>query len=275
MIYSEHKETKDNVVEMLLHKRCTVKELHQRLSEKGTTCSLQAVYDAVRSLIHAGVVIKQKTQYVVSSEWKKNVIREFYDIPAEPVLEPGESQRYIFRSVSQLDKFWKHTNAVFMNMFEEEPFFFYDPHEFWLHIPGQIDSQRTFLQGFNQDNRLGVILIGDHTPLDQTYKQNMQDYVQVHLDASVHFRRTEHITVVNDFIVVTKIPIDVAEQIDSVYQSTTSEEQLQRELQHIFAKEMRMTVTVTNNRQKAKKLRKRIARDVYVPLSLRKQFDLY
>lgn len=275
MLYSDQKNIKDKITELLINQRLSVKQIKAMLEDRKEQYSLQAIYDALRILISAGVVLKHKQEYFVSNEWKKQVVQHLHTIPEEPILQPNEMQRYVFRSTVQLDKFWKHTNATLTQRHPEEPFFFFNPHEFWLYNLEQTSSQESFLRSFSSDTRSAYMLIGGETSFDTTYRNRFKDHLSIQLDAEVKYRRHEHLTVFNDFVITTKLPTEVATTIDTIYKTAIDEVELEAKLAPIFTQDMKLTVTISNDKEKAVRIRKRIAKDLYVPLVERERFELF
>ena len=274
MLYSDHKNIKDIIIETLVERRLSAKEIKEVLIQQGQTYSLHAIYDALRTLLDAGVILKHQNQYFVSEEWKKAVVQHLHVIPQEPKLEIGEQQKYIFRSTVQLDKFWKHTNAVLLQQYPNEPIFFYAPHEFWLYNLEQKDSQEAFLSSFKVESRSAYMLIGGETELDFTCKKRFKESMSIHLDKSIKFKRNEYITVLNDLVITVRIPVSLSKTIDGLYLSHIEESKLQSIIIPILSQEVMMTVVIKNDPQKATKLRKRITKDMYVPLTERERFNL-
>ncbi len=274
MLYSTHKSIQDAIVETLIEMPANASSIHASLSETRVV-SIQAVYDALKKLSAAGVILKHKKIYSVTSEWRTTVVNTIRLIPEPPRLEQGESQRYEFNSSMQLDLYWKHLNAELSQSFPDQPVFFYDPHEIWIYNNNRQASQAAFLQTVKQNGRSAYMLIGGETQFDYLYKNNYSKYLSIHLDGKTPFKRNEHLTIAGDYVVTTKLPAPTASEIDKAYDVCENEESLKEKLSAVFSRKNRMVVTITKDRGLAKKLRKRIAKDMYVPLSEREKYFLF
>lgn len=265
MIYSGTKTTEDSIIELLAVQNATVAAIHDSLSSSGKSISIQALYDAVRSLMLDGVVLKHKKICSLSAEWKRRVADNLQTYSGFPRLEEGDHLTFAFHTYLQLDLYWKHINALFVNTNPQSPIFFFVSHQIWIYLQGREESQDAFLKSFTKSGRSAFTLVGNMTPVDVIFKKRYEKYHKIELESGTHIKDGEQLTTCGNFVVVTKIPNDVVTKIDSLYDSISEENTLRKELQKLFIEKQQLSVIVYHNKSRAERLRKRITRNMYIP----------
>lgn len=276
MLFSDNKSLEDLVIELLLGQEITVKNLYRQVLEKhDESVTIQAVYKVINQLIDAGVVLKVGKIITISREWTDTVARQFNQ-QTLPLITEGESITYNFRSFSHLDAYWKTLTMQLLHLDDQFPVFFYVPHDFWILIPDRQASEERYYESFNQKQAYAYYLIGGETTADKAFKkQYTTEYMRIDLDSKANFKRTRHYTVIENFIVTTELTSGSAEIIDNLYKNCHSLQELETKLQPIFNRDQRLRIKLEHKADKARKLRKKISRNFYVPADLVEKYDLF
>lgn len=112
--------------------------------------------------------------------------------------------------------------------------------------------------------------------MDKKMKDTVQNpYHQVYLTDSSPFTSRDNITIMNSYVITTKISEKLASGVDTLYRTISDEVTLEKELNEMFPKAGIIKLTIENNGKKAKMLRKRMSSDFYVSKELQEKFDLY
>ena len=89
------------------------------------------------------------------------------------------------------------------------------------------------------------------------------------------FSNRDHISVLGNYIIITRLPNSFVTAIDGLYKKCKSEAQLVIGLEKVFKKTGNISIIIKNSSEKAKKLRKAISRDFYIQKELKEGFDLF
>ena len=82
-------------------------------------------------------------------------------------------------------------------------------------------------------------------------------------------------TVIDSYIITARISNKLASKIDNLYLENNTEIELKEKIHSLLIKPGKMTLSIENNQTKAKKLRKRMSKDFYVPRELIEKHDLF
>jgi hypothetical protein len=119
-------------------------------------------------------------------------------------------------------------------------------------------------------------LIGGTTLFDKNLKRNYShQYQHYHFNKNYQFNRRDHLSVIGSYIIITRVSTLLAQITDLLYENCSTEEELIEKLIIEFKKNGSVTMIVEHNKNKAKKLRKKISKDFYIPRELREKFDLF
>lgn len=262
MLFSRVKSVEDYIVEVLGTGDKTAPELLEGYSRTEKMVTMQAVYKILQKLRDDGVVVKYQNLFSLSNTWKNKVVSLLRAEDAIPVLQEGESIQYNFKSLDQLDHYWKHVHAATED--SESPMYLYGGHQFWWLMPKIHQSEIDFYQNFSNKKRKGMLLIGFDSLADKETKKELQsDYVQVHCEANHNFNMTESGTVQDDFIVQTKISARDSNAIHHIYKQNLSLADTKREFEKLLEKPIAARITIERNAKKAEKMRKEIGKYFY------------
>lgn len=278
MLYTSQTSTEESIIEKLAGTKRTVKELHEAISRDNGEhdISIQAVYQALGKLIDLGVVLKVKKKVELSNEWKGLVVSHFSEDTKLPQLKDGDSIAYSFSSFSYLDRYWKHTLLQVKGVEDRYPVFSFVPHEFWIYLEDRAESQKKMLRSYGKNGQYAFMCISSQTQFDKAYKRMFEnEFFQIHLDSPLSKYKRTFFTVIKDYIIATRIPSGVMEQVEDLYKKAEDEQHLNASLNKIFVEPHRMNVKLTRDSDKARFLRKKASKYFFIPQNLRNEFKLF
>jgi hypothetical protein len=212
--------------------------------------------------------------YSISNFWKQKIQDTFFT-KNEIALNQGEKITYQFKNIEHIDVFWK--NIVFyLHKNNLGPVFYGNAHNFWYLFPGRKESDRDYYKYLIKNKQYIFGLIGGKTPLDKMLKQEYgHEFVKFHFDDNFPFPRRGHVTIIGPYIITACISNKLSTIVDKLYSEIEDFIDFENKIKSLLVKPGRMLLSVENNIQKAKKLRKRIAKDFYVPRELIEKYDLF
>lgn len=264
MLLSYPESLEDFIAQVLAGRNATAKELLRQYNDQAQkTVTPQAVYKTLRKLIGQEVVLKHKDTYSLNNVWKREVVSLLGKTSALLELHPGESIMYSFKSLEQLDKYWKHIQEDTSG--DVAITYFFCPHQYWWFVPGRRESEKNFYAQFAEDKRHAVLLLGGITAVDKELKAIISNpYVQVHTEIDNSFRVVDSLTVKNDLIMRTRLPLAVSNDINDIFNQNLPMEETARLLSRLFVKKIPVKILIERNAKKAEKLRKQIGKYFYI-----------
>lgn len=263
MLLSSQKSIEDFVIEALATKNLTAGQLLFLHNAHQKQVTLQAIYKALHKLILEGVLLKHKDEYVLSNIWKQKIMLLLDQKQTVPTLKEMESIIYSFKSFPQLDEYWKHIQEGTKE--ESELTYYFCPHQYWWFVPGRRESEMNFYKAFLENKSHAVLLIGGVTQTDkETKKLIVNDFVQVHLDDNNGFRMTDSLTIKNNLIITTRLPMAISNKISGVFNQNLSSTETEVLLADIFRKKIPVRIIIERNNKKAEKLKKQIGKYFYI-----------
>jgi hypothetical protein len=275
MLIGPKKTLYGHITELLLVEPSTVLQLQENLTKHQAPATLQGIYKALRELITEDIVVKQKQVYSINNIWRERTADLFMK-RSRFALSPGEQVTYRFKKLEHLDAFWKHTLTDIEYEFEHFPIFHFTPHQFWPFVPGRRKSEEEYYKGLQRHATQVHSVVGGNTFIDKLVQQNLRtEHHHIFLDPTISFSRRDHISIIGDYIIITRISVSLAKQVDEAYSIITDESVLTRKFMLLFKNPGSITMIIENNRSKAKRLRKRLSADFHISLELREKFDLF
>lgn len=265
MLFSKDKNLDDLIVSGVICGKRTVKGVHEYVVNNGPNVSLRAVYKSLNKLIDAGVVVKVSTRLHISADWIKKV-RDTVGFENQlPDIAPGESIRFELNSVAHIDAYWK-TIVASIHPSKNEHIYFYNPHNYWLYEPSRLESEREYYASFKNEKRYGFFTVGGTTSIDKKFKRQYgNEYLQIDLREVTSFKRTDHITVVGDYVITVRIDNDVAESLDAIYTSDQPIDEKESQIRRVLSVEQKIVIKIENAPHKAVKVRNTLKRNFYIP----------
>lgn len=270
-----HTELDDLIIkDLLINGEQEVDEILKEITNNGHSVTLQAIYKRIRILLQNGIILKNKQSVVINNEWKEGLLNLLDANSHVPKLKTGESAIYSFKELSSLDAYWKHIMTPLEKNAGNYPVFLFNPYEIWIELSDRQESEINYLKKFTEDQRYCFFLLGKKNNCDQKFKKLYQsNYLQIALGAK-GFSERDYIAVIADYVITTKMSPAIIKTINNIYSSSTPED-LSKKIETIFAKSAAIKLKIERNENKAKKLRKKISKDFYVPKELKEKFDLF
>jgi hypothetical protein len=275
MLLGTRKTLYDHITELLLEKEANVPDISANLEKIKIKATIQGIYKALRELIAEDIVLKQKKIYSINNVWREKV-GKLFSSKYQFKLSPGEQVIYRFNKITHLDAFWKSTLSDIQKETGDYPTFDAVPHQFWFYADGRRESEIEYQASFDTKKIYLFSIIGGTTAMDKQMKSVMQsEYHQVHLTDKSRFAIRDNITVMDSYIIVTKISSTLATAIDTAYKSISNEQELEKRLNELYKKPGIIKLTIEHNQKKAKLLRKKMSHNFYIPKAIQKKFKLY
>ena len=125
-------------------------------------------------------------------------------------------------------------------------------------------SEKAYYQHFGAEKRYGFFTVGGNTTADAEFKREYQNEpLQIDLRDIKIFRRSDHVTIIKSMIITVRLTKGIAERIDQLYASGQGVEQILPEIILICKKPGKIRFVIENNRTKAEKMKKILARNFY------------
>ncbi|MAQ77276.1 hypothetical protein CL684_02010 [Candidatus Campbellbacteria bacterium] len=271
MIGSSRKNLKEEIIELLLKKPASSKNIRTQLKHKDINVTVQAVYKQLNTLLESEVILKNKKEYLINNEWIKN-ISKIIDIQDIELPEEGEKFTYKFNSLQNLDAHWKHMTEAFNKILGNEPMFLYSYHQFWIYTPTREESERKFAGEFLNKKQYTFYVIGGVTDLDKKYRNSFKDsYYKVENYSIKSLKEKEHILVIGQFIINVRVPDDITKEIDSIYKTDKDILNKEQQLKELLSENHKSMFTIENNLLKANKIKRKIAQPFALPLEIKQK----
>lgn len=280
MLLGTNKSIEDRILEALAERPGTPKALWIHINNPpagGEPTSIQAVYKSLRQLLKDGVVVKARHKISLNEEWVHKLNHLFNKETSRLHLEEGETLIYKFKGLSELDKYWKHVVIGFIHTLKG-PVFHSEPHEMWIHLEDRYQSQIEYIQSFAKHQRYCYLVFGGTTTMDTEYKRAYQnEYLNVDLQNKPTFiKRNQFVTIIGDTIITTIISAPLAEKIDKLYDSIQEKDpEFGNKLKEVFINPGPVKLRIERNKLKARKLRKQLSKNFYIPQELIGEYKLF
>ena len=260
MIGSDIKTLKEMIVELLIIKPKTCKEIFNILKKNRPEISIQAIYKQLNSLLKEKVILKQSSRYFISNEWKHALLslisQENFTLP-----QAEERFNYTFQSLIHLDAYFKHSIGLIMSVDQKSPILFYCPHQIWPYVPTRYQNEKNIVQRYQERGRNTYLIIGGNTYLDKQYKKIFHPkFFKIEIVPDFLIQRNTHITIIGDIIIYTKLPHSIMVMIDDFYKQITSKEASKEKLKkmiEVLEKKQKGKIIIEHNSKKALQYKKR------------------
>ncbi|MCB9808846.1 hypothetical protein H6776_00415 [Candidatus Nomurabacteria bacterium] len=274
MLATKSPTTQDLVIEKLLQTPgMSAKGIYEDIA-KHEKISIQAVHKVIKKLLEQEVLIKNSQKLFVSQEW---LLRLQKILPSQAAFDlgEGESLRWVFSNLSHLDAFWKHVVFQLLEDHPQEPVFMSAPHAIWPFAPERQESEKDFYQYFKDNQRHVYYAVAGDTPLDKKLAREMK-HTYVHVEKTFISGDTRsHVFVIGDLVSITKLRKSDEEVIQKMFEEGGSDIAFSEKMIHFLTLVSRATFSLEHNKEKAQMLRKKIAKDMYIPKEDVDAFELW
>lgn len=276
MLFSNKEILEDRIVRLLMDQNQTVKSLRKHLEKEAVSVSIQAIYKALRALTTEEIILKHLTDYSLSEEWRRGMSERFSPKKESITLSEGEMVRFDLNSLVHLDQQWKNIVFPLHEQYRGIPVFCYNYHELWIHLnESRRKSELDYYKSFEKSKTPFYYVFGGNTVHDKHIGKLIENkYLKVNVGDSA-FPDTDYPIVISDYVIMTRISSKAAQKVEECYKTSKSIAELEQKISKIGLEKVKIKLIIERNKEKAKKLRKRISKDFHVPKELREKFDLF
>lgn len=276
MLYSKKESLEDKIVRYLLIKEQTVKSLKKELKIEKISVTIQALYKILRSLIDQEIVIKQGFTYFIMEEWKNNILYILNISNNKFELNEGEKVTLELTSLIHLEQQWKNIILPLERIYPKYPIFFYSYHYIWIYLSeSRKKSELNYFSSFIKNKNHAFSLIGSSNNYDVEVKKKLQNEFVHWAVGTEYFLKTDYPTIFGDYIITTRLSKQLVYEIEECYKKSINLTDFEIKIQKIGIEKKNVKLVIEHNVSKAKKLRKKLSKEFFVPKDLIKEFDLY
>ncbi len=275
MIFSSKESLEDRLVRYLSYNNHNIDSFVQKLKSDNLNPTIQGIYKSLRFLISEEIVIKHKEIFLLSEDWKEKIVNEF-STKQNIDLSEGESMQFNLSSLIHLDQQWKNIIIPIHSNIKRFPVFFYNPHDIWSFLGvSRKESEDNYFKNFLRNKIFVFSLSGGSTQFDKHIQEiRKNNYTQIILGDKT-FKETDYYTVIGDYVTIVRVSKKTASAIENCYIQSKDIYDFQKNIKNIGFEKKHVKLVIERNKEKAKKLRKRMAKDFYVPRELRERFELF
>lgn len=276
MLFSSDESIKERIVRLLLKKDQSVKSLLVSLRDENIVITIQAIYKTLRILIKDEIVLKRKTLYSLSQDWRNKVVYELTKTNNPLNLSEGEKINFYLTSLIHLDQQWKNIVLPIQDLYNKYPVFLYNPHEIWPYLSdSRRESESMYYKAFVNSKRYVFQAVGGSASYDKLAKKELEnDFIQICIGEK-YFPETDYPTICGDYIITTKLSDSLANEIEKCYSDIPDKSLLEHRLRKIGIEKKKVRLIIERDREKAKKMRKKMSKHFYIPHTLVSEFDLF
>lgn len=273
MIFSDNETIQDTVLRILLKKSFKANDLLRILEKEGITISRQALYDILRKLTAAEVLVKHQLVYSPNLAWVHKAAKylttvseenEYKEVNYLYDMNDGDSLTFHFSDPVNMDRFWGHIFLALGDTHPQNvPLIIYFPHP-WIYY-ARAKTEKEFFEELKK-RYVTFYTIGNNTPLDRNLKKEQEsDVLQFNFDTTKHiFDR--YICIQGDYIQEVVPSKNFSEEINTIFSLHTTKETITPALQKLLNGTVHKSkLIVRKNRARANELRKRFAREFILP----------
>ncbi len=278
MILTKNKSIEDWLVEFLAKNPYIAgPNLVDLVQSKRPGTTKQAVYAALRLLAQSEAIAKAGGKYYVSRVWIQRVY-ELFDVQKKReligeaifALKEGKSFSYRYPNLAICDTYWAHLFKVLTDWVPSEcPIFAWHPHP--IFSIWRRDIEVSIFAEFERENKHCYFISGGNTVLDQRWKKTWGNKrVALNTDIKRTFASNYFLNVVQDFVIEVFVDQRLANLIEGFFQKYQKlDEKNIAEFESYFDRPYPVRIKISRKKKKAALLRKRMARDFYIPKQLK------
>jgi len=269
---TEGRTTKDLVFSILVEgEPKTLTQLHREIKQRyRTSVSFQAVIKAVQALLAHRVLVKQGKLYSLNKDWVFET-RAFFDRlyaelfkvkkPMKRIELGKEITVYTVGNLFELDRLW---NDLLTNWAQRETQdkmnVWWGRHCWWL-IP-RLQEEDILHDLFAKLGIQTYNLLTRNTLLDKLsvkYYAGKGKGEHIKIKKSIKLDKDTHVSAFGEFLVKFEIPKEISDQLERIYQTTKSVEDLDlKKVVDFFKQNAEIEVTVIKDKLIADKIKEEI-----------------
>jgi hypothetical protein len=266
------------VIDCLREGKMTGPEIVSFVASKRAGATKQAVYLALRVLMHNEVVVHFKQSYRISDLFLDKVIGYFDYLKSgeaqktnsEPFLNlsDGDSISYSFKTPYVTDTFWAHAFAVLTSYTPNEvPIVIYNPHEWFIYA--HTESEQKVLEAIIKQGKYAFFTIGTKTSADaQAKKYFTSPHTQYFINDSIKgsLPSNYYLNIFDDYIIEVWLDDKITKNIDAWYEGVAEVTQNDIEkIESIVQQKGRTKMRISRNKKRAQRLSKQFIKNFYMP----------
>ena len=277
MLFTSKETVEDIIIRLLSKGKTTPLELHEQIVVDGENVTVQAVYKALRYLIKDYVVVKSGRYVEISQEWANTLSSTFNTQTTLPKLADGEAAVYNYKSLVNLDAYWKHLMNALDEKFGNYPVFLYSPYHIWYHISERSQSEAEYFGSFEKKKHQAYLVIGNTSPLDQSFKKQFHnDYMQIDTWSKSLLKENNYLTIIDDYVIDTVLDSKLTFAIKAYYtKASENPEEAKAQLNKVLSSTNKAKIKIERNAKKARVLRKKLFKNFYLPKEIKEQYNLF
>ena len=277
MLFTSKETVEDIIIRLLSKGKTTSLELHEAIATYGEKVTVQAVYKALRYLIKGSVVVKSGKYVEISQEWVNTLSSTFNTQTTLPQLADGEVAIYNYKSLVNLDAYWKHLMNALDEKYGRYPVFLYSPYHIWYHISERAQSETEYFTSFEKKKHQAYFVIGNNSPLDQSFKKQFHsDYMQIDTWPKSSLKENNYLTIIDDYVIDTILNSKLTTAIRTYYTAASIDpEEAKAQLNKVLSSTNKAKIKIERNVKKARMLRKKLFKNFYLPKEIKEKYDLF
>lgn len=271
MLLEKGQKIEDMIVEALaVVPNVSAKELTKHISQTVKEVSLQAVYQELRKLERAGVVMRHKKRYSLGLHWVLELasfVDTLYDRYTQPDVigilpsEDEPTKTWKFHSIASAVPFWTHMVLCMAQDSEERVCYEYVDHV-WFHlVSSAVENQ--FVKAMNNLGLTHFLAVGGDTFLDKLYANEIEPekLTLTFGKRPLTSDSDNYISCVGSYILKIKPSKTTLPVINNFFASTVKSEDLKAGAVSDFVKQRcSIKMTLENNPKKAEKIKRAFRR---------------
>jgi hypothetical protein len=275
MFLSQQKDTEDLIIERLGLGPVSVNLLINDIA-KAREITKYGVYKALRKLKTCEVIMEHKKVVSLSIPWVHRMT-QFTDTAIQGYslanyslfqgLEEGKRVVFSFQDLVSFDNYWMHMMITLLQRYDE-PFFLYAEHDWFVVVRPK--AKLDLFSWIETNKRISFMLIGSNSKLDyEASEKSKLTTMEVAVVEEHIFKEYPYGAIIGDFFIESRFEKSIAEEIDQLYQTPITLEELKQKVIEITSRDQDVKIIVTRNKERARQYRKRMAKHFYIPKEIR------
>lgn len=270
-----HKTLEQSIIEALQNGPLSTHALLDSLLKKRAASTKQGMYAALRKLVRAEIVIKQKRRVLLNVTWLNKVesfvtvAEHFYANDARSgsflALNDGERITYTFNSANATDAFWTHVLLLLVETYPGASFIAYNPHCWFLLV--RTDSERALRDTVVKKGGQYLVTTGGRTPLDTAIRKEFDGTrSQYHMREKPLFpRHNYYVNVIGDYVIEVWVDKKESQRMEELYASAKEfSPDVEDKMRETIHERGRTKLVISKNRLKALAMRKKLGRSFHI-----------
>ena len=257
------------VLELLLDvRKVSIEELIKRVDQRRGGATKQGVYRVLRKLKRDGKVVIYKSSVSINTLWIEKLRSTTMGISRMSIfgdlssLKKEEKVAIEGKGLVETDALWSEAFINIENKITtKHPLYLYNPHN-WT-ILAQPETDRIHADRLRHKQRPIFLSIGGRMLLDKETVR-LASLEKIHCSLSSVFRSPHFIAIIGDYVLSVKLSQKGSALLDKVFRECVSPDEAARAIKAIGGG-IKAKIFIENNPARARDLKKKIARDFFIP----------